>query len=500
MQSVSTRARSIGTIVRDRFPFTLRGLVLVAFAAIIFLGPVMGDSDIVAAVLCASLAGGLLFLLVLRTLQARLLRKSFAAALSPAQDKLLSTTLHALAGLYNASSDSAGIIRESQLSPDGTELDESQAIFAERPIRVVVHTTPLRVFPLFQLVVELSLEPRGLEGELRLMQILTGSLKTPREIPFSFRFPHRGHWSVRAFTFRVHDVLGITRAVVRLAQWDGPHQFTVLPEPRAFEQLPLVSSATREGDLYTDQHTHSGDPYDIKRYHPADGMRRVVWKIFAKSGQLMSRHPEAAIAPEGQAVVCCTADWAGDHVAAVCISYLGELLNLGIECYLASPHRSLEEPVTSTTQAALFLSEDIAEFTVAEAQQTIVDLVAMLRERRHSTNLRSVALFLSQEALSDQEGAETLLAVIRSLEDMAVVPTLMIVANGEIDLPSQHWIRLDQGLEEESGVLDHLSRLFLAPVPGAPPPSADYIFRTVLEMVAGARWPVLRCTAVRRLD
>ena len=54
-------------------------------------------------------------------------------------------------------------------------------------------------------------------------------------------------------------------------------------------------------------------------------MKRILWKTYAKSGQLVVRRPEPAVIPEGEVAVYLVAGADEDHVAGALLGYLNQL-------------------------------------------------------------------------------------------------------------------------------------------------------------------------------
>lgn len=135
-------------------------------------------------------------------------------------------------------------------------------------------------------------------------------------------FPHRGYWEMSGVKVRLEDNLGLTAYSWDIELNSG---IEVSPENVEISPLPIVASSSKSGDTSTDSKERTGDLYDIKPYDPSDGTRRILWKTYAKSGQLISRKPEPAIIPEGEIALYLVANKEEDYVTAACISYLSML-------------------------------------------------------------------------------------------------------------------------------------------------------------------------------
>lgn len=90
----------------------------------------------------------------------------------------------------------------------------------------------------------------------------------------------------------VKDVLGFSAL-----DWEQEEPLSLRVLPQA---LPLASQslirAWFQGDELTDPRGEpTGDRVDMRRYSPGDPPRLLLWKIYARTGKLMVRVPEAAV-------------------------------------------------------------------------------------------------------------------------------------------------------------------------------------------------------------
>lgn len=135
-------------------------------------------------------------------------------------------------------------------------------------------------------------------------------------------FPHRGLWQLEGLTLWVADSLGLSRF-----RWflESPFALEVSAPTLPILSLPVVAASSRSGDQLNQSQERSGDLFDIKAYDPSDGITRVLWKTYARSGQLVVRRPEPAVVPEGEVVIYLIANRTEDHVAGALQAYLAEL-------------------------------------------------------------------------------------------------------------------------------------------------------------------------------
>ncbi|MEM1025725.1 MAG: DUF58 domain-containing protein [Myxococcota bacterium] len=105
----------------------------------------------------------------------------------------------------------------------------------------------------------------------------------------------RGRWSSVERLFSVESVFGLARVSfrhrerreIRVTPWSGPG--LELPDLLALSAGEAVSQPSGRP---------LGDRVDMRAYSPGDPPRWLLWKVFARTGELMVRTPEAAGDPQ----------------------------------------------------------------------------------------------------------------------------------------------------------------------------------------------------------
>ncbi len=147
-------------------------------------------------------------------------------------------------------------------------------------------------------------------------------LSGKRNSPDTIVFPHRGYWRVLALSIDLRDALGLVsfrwEIPVNSAIEVGTNTIPIAP-------LPIVASSARAGDELQQNMERAGDPFDIKPYDPSDGVKRILWKTFARSGQLVVRRPEPSVIPEGELALYLIAGPEEDFIAGAAQGYLEQL-------------------------------------------------------------------------------------------------------------------------------------------------------------------------------
>jgi hypothetical protein len=262
-------------------PLTFRGLIAVALATLAIRAFAIPEYDLVADVLGKTiLALTIVIVFVAFFFRIRLAQRISAEAFFDAIDPLSRTAIQA-----------------------GLVLDESS------------------IPPYFSLRVRRVFHRRGVSSFPHLIKGATPE-DGKRHLIDEVAFPHRGFWELTAVEYRLEDALGLTSLHWRQALTSG---LEVSAPTLQVEPLPIVASSARAGDQLSQSRERAGDLFDIKAYDPSDGTKRILWKTFAKSGQLVVRRPEPAVIPEGEVAIYLIAKPREDYVAGALQGYLRQL-------------------------------------------------------------------------------------------------------------------------------------------------------------------------------
>ncbi len=94
--------------------------------------------------------------------------------------------------------------------------------------------------------------------------------------------------------FEVGDVFGLARIQFEVAE---SRDVRLLPSVGALRQVHVIRGLSSGSDASASAGKPEGDPFDTRRYAPGDPIRFVLWKVFAKSRNLIVRTPERAESP-----------------------------------------------------------------------------------------------------------------------------------------------------------------------------------------------------------
>lgn len=128
----------------------------------------------------------------------------------------------------------------------------------------------------------------------------------------SLRVSSRGEHEAIVRTLSVSDVFGLARVTLRLVDRSG---LRAVPHVGGLKSLPTLRSLS-SGDAYSHPlGVDEGDRMDLRRYAPGDPARLIHWKAYARTGKLVVRVPERAIAPSRRVVAYFVAG-EGDEASA----------------------------------------------------------------------------------------------------------------------------------------------------------------------------------------
>lgn len=108
------------------------------------------------------------------------------------------------------------------------------------------------------------------------------------------RVSRRGDLSELTRWVTLGDVFGFT-GVTWPITWSG--RFVHLPHTGALRAVDVARTLSAGDDMSHPEGPPEGDRVDFRQYAPGDPMRLVLWKVFARSRELMVRTPERALGP-----------------------------------------------------------------------------------------------------------------------------------------------------------------------------------------------------------
>ena len=427
---------------------SVRGLVLLLFLLYLLKGPVLGEADIIASVLAYSMLIVIFAASVTTLVYGHLLRRALQVSIVP------------------------------QYSSD----DPIDRVESGKQVAFVIKIDPLHVPPLYEMNLELRFPEEGVRVP---MHTLKGRPQVDRRITEEIVFPHRGLWEIRGAKLSFGDQLGLTSLAWEIGADEIGHGFTVYPPRIEENRLPVKTSCFRTGDDVVDVHERRGEPFDLKRYHPSDGIRKIVWKIFAKSGELLSRHAEPAMSPEGQVAVFCLAKPEEDGVCSTTVAYVRRLQELDLQIFFSCEGMPEDELARSAEEAEEALLAHVWRART-EAPSTVLatldNFEGQVNKVLHGPRLERMLIFLEARRFASEEGLHTAARIGEVLEARRIQPVFFLVGEqpaGRRTAP-----------REVRPVRAALAHWFFSPPQGTPPQASRY-YPEFMSLSLAKGWDVV---------
>lgn len=112
--------------------------------------------------------------------------------------------------------------------------------------------------------------------------------------------------------FEVSDVFGLTRVTFPMRE---VRDVRFHPAVGALEQMQVVRSLSAGEAISHPDGPAEGERMDIRHYIPGDPIKYVLWKVFARTREVVVRTPERAIGPVSQTVAYLVAGEADEPAA-----------------------------------------------------------------------------------------------------------------------------------------------------------------------------------------
>jgi hypothetical protein len=416
-------------------PLTTQSTALLLLALYLLAGPVRGSSDIVS----AALAFGLLAVVTLITLL------------------VLAQGIH---------------FRSRPLLAVTTPTSDS---YSNKSVRLVVSVAPARILPGFYLECHLDIAHQGASpSSLR----ISGASRLERKLHLDITFPHRGSWEIHGLRCHLRDSSGLAQV-----SWTIPQRAAIIIEPPRVRDshLPLLSSTQRPGDLVTDTFNRQGDPFDIKPYHPSDGVKKIVWKAFAKSGELLSRHPEASMTPEGFVTIMVLARPEDDDLCGKATAYVRALKELQLDVVVGCEGAGSRDVANDASSCQKLLVDSVWDAAHSTPTSRIADTQAILDYCAQSTlkiAVRKMIIFVSGARVSDSGEAKHIEELAQWLTTCGIEPVFCLSE------PQSLEVELATGLRQRAFAL------FVAPPTRTRPVTSATRYRAFLSRCLTKQWEV----------
>ena len=385
---------------------TLRGFLLLFLISFYFIFPIQKEDDIIASMICLCFFIILVFALITTITNGEYLRKKIEIKLFTSSfKKYIPEENTSKYSLNNLNSD------ENISSPNCVyALDETSLFF---------NTKNVKIFPFFELNIkfEFKFEQPSIESII-LNSSFNNNLGTG-----SIIFPHRGIWEIDKLYFEFGDILGLCSL-----KWNVDSEqisFRILPQKSTTANYPVISSSSIPGDTYVDLYNKQGDPYDLKQYSPSDGIKRILWKAYAKSGQLITRTPESSITPEGYTLIFVIAGINEDRVADEVYEYTKNLYSSSLTIYL-SACGATRKIATNPEDAIELLIDGVWSINFKDCFEEFSFFIKDFQQKFPESNIKNIVFFFSDD-FGDANKKKSLLKITDYCNQINIQPVLAFV-------------------------------------------------------------------------
>jgi hypothetical protein len=397
-------AKRVNTIL------TVRGMIILAFLAFLYYSPVRKETDIIAAVIVYVFSAYVLILALTTLFYPRF-----------------------FLGLLEIKA-----FQPESLNTPGSAMSGVPALF-------LMELNEVYLPPGFYLEVQVEFEEDTLAPA---KHILSGKIHDKYFLKEHITFPHRGYWRISKINFTFADKLNLTANYWNLNDQIGTTDLLVNPPTSRQSSLPVISSSNRVGDTLPDLNEKHGDPFDLKPYHPSDGMKKILWKVYAKSGELISRHPEASMTPEGQVLIFACAGKADEEVCSSALAYLKQIESLNLEILFSCLGAADWEVARNSQQSQELLIDTVwkSEAPFAHSPELDIDsLIGYFKSKSTDSRIDRVLVFCGKRRLSTPGGFRSMVELGEYLESRSIRPFFCLISSFSINYeePSSNlWRRL----------------------------------------------------------
>jgi hypothetical protein len=319
-----------------------------------------------------------------------------------------------------------------------------ETIVAQHAAKYAITAYNCSLLPLYSLKIKLNFDQERVESS----KVLVHGLKGDRLIiEPTITFPHRGFWTAQTIQCTVEDVFGLTSLTWK-HHLSEPARVEV--EPAKLNNTPfypLISTNFSSGDTLASETKRDGDPLDLKSYHPSDGLKRIVWKVYARTGQLISRYPERSMTPEGKLCVFVAADRHDDTVCTAALAYAEQIESVQSELLARCLGCTHDNVATSRESLKNILIDSVWDANFDEILGDIAQLLSLTSSDK--TVRTHLIIFLSRRLLVEESYYRALIKTAEYLEETGITPVFFIVPRKE-----EAETRFTNHLKTSSGTLE----------------------------------------------
>jgi hypothetical protein len=382
---------------------TLRGVVILFMCIFLFIFPVRKEYDILSSMLALSLLLTLLFAIITNLILTLFFNRKFSISVIPGFDNSYENTSNT----------------------------------SRKDLKFLYEIKNFIILPFFRLHVKCSFHDTAITPPEIILS--TPNLDT-KNCFFSIRFPYRGLWHIQSYEISSSDVFGLSKTVWVLEP-ENKASAIIHPSLSLPKEIPIISSSSMSGDDHIDLHKRMGEPFDLKPYHPSDGLKKILWKTFAKTGQLISRHPESSLTPDGYTLLFGAFHKTDDALCHTFLTYIELLIASNLEVY-AHCAASLQDPVTTLEEARKTCIGSSCTTTTA-LEKEFQEFIAGFQIRNPASQIGHILIFCSTKLLSLRE-KENFMTLGNAAVRQGIEPIYIIEKEREIIMYNEPFDSLEK--------------------------------------------------------
>ena len=298
-----------------------------------------------------------------------------------------------------------------------------QTITSGEAVTINCKLANLRLLPLTRLKLTFILDdPQLTTGRHE----LSGSSRQAVTLSQDIIFKHRGRWKVIAVRCSVQDAFGLWN--LNITKKIAAIDINVEPPQRDTSNLDILSSIYTTGDTIPMGEKRAGDYYDLKTYSPSDGVSKIAWKIYARSGELITRQPEREVRPEGKAIIFCLAAAQDDQICSEAMAYMRLLQSLEIEIIFGCEGATQRKTAQSSRMAMELMISSARETNQIISQKIIDEFNYFLQSQTQlfAGEVANIILFIGESRLNSTQDAQCVANLIRKVNDNGLNPVVIV--------------------------------------------------------------------------
>ena len=197
---------------------------------------------------------------------------------------------------------------------------DRDALTAKQQEHIYLNIYNLTSFPIFKTRILILAEEE--KDPIKSIVLYGSSSSNDNGSLIPLYFKHRGIWDLNHSKIFFEDIFSLFRYQITLPI---NLRLKVYPKNNKDHQSDEQTIATKSGENLSDIYKGEGDYIEMKPYDPSDGTKRILWKKYASSGELITRKPEKSVDPIDIVPIYLIADRGSDQLANQAIQLIKNL-------------------------------------------------------------------------------------------------------------------------------------------------------------------------------